>query len=331
MEPLSDELGPLQDLAAALQVRFRAEVAGRHFDAALCTAKTLFALARHLGEHPTEVANLVGLWAAHLSLGTLEEMVQQPGCPNLYWALTDLPCPLVDLRKGVQGDRTLVAAELRSLHDDTPMTETEIEELVSHLSGVMGFALEQSGRPPRNVRARLQARVKDPERVRAARQRLIEAGYGPDSVKTFPPMQVILVDEKRDYEVQRDERIKLLALPLWQIDSPVGGKELTSEGDGLLVDLLPHIIKLRRTQGQLEQQIAFLRHVEALRMYAARHNGKLPAKLSDVSVPLPIDPVSGKPFVYAIDGAIAHIRGSSVQAEEKDPRSNVHYEVTLQK
>jgi hypothetical protein len=211
------------------------------------------------------------------------------------------------------------------------MTESEIEELVSHLSGVMGFAHEQSGRPPRNMRARLQARVKDPDRVRAARERLIEAGYAPDSVKTFPPMQVILVDEKRDYEIKRDERMKLLALPLWQIDSLVGGKELTFDGDGLLVDLQPHIIKLRRTQGQLEQQIAFLRHVEALRMYAVRHNGKLPAKLSDVSVPLPVDPVSGKPFVYALDAAIAHIRGSSVQADEKDQRSNVHYEVTLQK
>src|SRR5205085_1656341 len=119
------------------QVRFRAEVAGRHFDDALRTAKTMFALGRHLGDHPTEVADLVGLWVAHLGLGTLEEMVQQPGCPNLYWALTDLPCPLVDLRKGVQGDRTLVAADLRSLHDDAPMTETEIEEFVSHLSGVM--------------------------------------------------------------------------------------------------------------------------------------------------------------------------------------------------
>ncbi len=118
METLPDELGPLQDLAAALQVRFRAEVAGRHFDDAIRTAKTMFALGRHLGEHPTEVADLVGLWVAHLGLGTLEEMVQQPGCPNLYWALTDLPCPLVDLRKGVQGDRTLVAAELRSLRDD---------------------------------------------------------------------------------------------------------------------------------------------------------------------------------------------------------------------
>ena len=180
METLPDELGPLQDLAAALHVRFRAEVAGRHFDAALRTAKTMFTLGRHLGDHPTEVADLVGLWVAHLGLSTLEEMVQQPGCPNLYWALTDLPCPLVDLRKGVQGDRTLVAADLRSLHDDTLMTETEIEEFVSRLSGVMGFAREQSGQPPRNLRARLLARVNDPERLRAARERLVEAGYGRD-------------------------------------------------------------------------------------------------------------------------------------------------------
>ena len=56
METLPAELGPLQVLAAALQVRFRAEVAGRHFDDAIRTAKTMFALARHLGEHPTEVA-----------------------------------------------------------------------------------------------------------------------------------------------------------------------------------------------------------------------------------------------------------------------------------
>jgi len=330
--PLPDELGPLQDLAAALQVRFRAEVAGRHFDEALGTAKTMFALARHLGEHPTEVANLVGLWVAHLSLGTLEEMVQQPGCPNLYWALTDLPCPLVDLRKGVQGDRTLVAADLRLLHDDTPMTEPEIEAFVSHLSGVIGFAREQSGRPPRNVRVRLHARVKDPERVRAARQRLVEAGYVPDLVKTFPPTQVILVDEKLDYEVQRDERVKLLALPLCQIDSLVGGKNEKSDGDGLLADFLPHIIKLRRNQGQLERQIALLRHVEALRIYAADHDGKLPARLSDIPVPLPIDPVTGKPFAYAVDGATAHIRGGSLlHGDVKDPGSNVLYEVTLPK
>src|SRR6185369_13498284 len=97
----------------------------------------------HLGEHPSEVANLLGLWVAHLSLNTLVEMVQQPGCPNLYWALTDLPCPLVDLRKGVQGERTLVAAELGVLRDDTAMTEAELEKFVSRFLGVLNFAREQ--------------------------------------------------------------------------------------------------------------------------------------------------------------------------------------------
>jgi hypothetical protein len=330
METLADELGPLQGLAAALHVRFRALVAGRHFDDAIGAAKTMFALARHLGEHPTEVADLVGLWVAHLGLGTLEEMMQQPGCPNLYWALTDLPCPLLDLRKGVQGDRTLVAADLRSLRDDAAMTDSETEKFVSHLSGVMGFAREQAGLELRSVRARLRARVSDLEQVRAARQRLIEAGDAPDLVKSFPSTQAVLLDEKRDYEIQRDERIKLLAVPLWQIDPSVAGNERASDTGGLFADLLPHIIKLRRTQGKLEQQIAILRHVEALRLYSAAHDGKLPAKPSDVSVPLPIDPVTGQPFVYNIDGATAHIRGGSIQGDEKDPCS-VHYEVTLGK
>jgi hypothetical protein len=353
---LSDELGPFQDLAAALQVRFRVEVAERHFDDALRTAKTMFALGRHLGEHPAEVADLVGLWIVHLGLGTLEEMVQQPECPNLYWALTDLPSPLVDLRKGVQGDRTLVAADLRSLHDDVAMTESEIEQLVSHLSGVMGYAREQAGQSPRSVRARLQARVKDPEQVRAARerliaachkpdlnftstpfsltnvlQRLVEAGPGPGLIRSFSPMQVILLDEKRDYEIQRDERMKVLALPLWQIDSLGGGNEGTTDGRGIFANFLPHIIKLRQAQGRLEQQIALLRHVEALRLHAAEHGGKLPAKLSDISVPLPVDPVSGKPFVYTLEGVTAHIRGSSVPGEESDQGSHVHYAVTLRK
>ena len=331
METLADELGPLQILAAALHVRFRVHVAGRHFDDAIGTAKTMFALASHLGEHSTEVADLVGLWVAHLGLGALEEMIQQPECPNLYWALTNLHSPLVDLSKGVHGDRTRMAADLRALRDDAPMTDAETEKFVSHMSGVMGFAREQAGQAPRSMRARLQARVKDPARVSAARQRLVEAGYRLDMVNSFSPTQAILVDEKRDYEIQRDERIKLLGVPLWQIAATVDGTERASDTGGLFADLLPHIIKLRRAQGRLEQQIAILRHVEALRLYAAAHDGKLPAKPSDISVPLPIDPITGQPFAYSVNGATAHIGGSSVQGAEKDAWCNVHYEVTLRK
>ncbi len=328
-DAMVDELGPLQVLAAAIQVRFRAAVAARNFDNAIHHAKTMFALARHLGEHSTEVADLIGLWTGRLALGTLEEMIQQPGCPNLFWALTDLPAPLVDLRKGAQGDRTIVAADLSSLHDDTPMTDAEIAEFVSHWSGMMGFAREKAGQPPRNLRGRLEQRASDPARVRAARVRLVEAGYAPDLVKSFPPTQVILVDEKRDYEIERDERMKLLSLPLWQIDSLMHEQEHAPGGDRLFADLLPHTIALRCSQGRLEQQIALLRHVEALRLFAAGHDGKLPTTLSAIAVPLPLDPVTGKPFEYHVDGTTAHIRGGSLQVEKNGPESNLHYAVTL--
>jgi hypothetical protein len=327
LKELPPEAGPLQLLGTALRVRFRAEVAGRHFGDAVRTAKTMFALARHLGEHPSEVANLVGFWVAHLALNTLEEMLQQPGCPNFYWALTDLPYPLVDLRKGVQGQRTLVAAELRVLRDDAPMTEAELKKFLSRFCSMKNFARVQEGRPLRNPRAGLMARVKDLERVRTARHRLVAAGCAEGLVNQFPPLQVILLDEKLAYEVERDERIKLLALPLWQIDSPANSQE--SRGEGLFADLLPDIIKLRRTQGELERQIALLRHVEALRLHAAEHGGKLPVKLLDVSVPLPVDPATGKLFGYAVDGVTAHIRGTAPSSPNRSLGDNVHYQVTV--
>jgi len=144
-------------------------------------------------------------------------------------------------------------------------------------------------------------------------------------------LQVILLDEKRDYEIQRDERIKLLALPLWEIDSLAGREARERGGHGLFADLLPQIVELRRTQGLLQQQIAVLRHVEALRLYAAEHDDKLPAKLSDISVPLPVDPITGRPFVYTVEGATAHLRGGARCGAGKYPLYNVHYEVTLQK
>jgi hypothetical protein len=323
------ELGPLRLLAASLQVRFRGHVAGRRFDEAVRSAQTMFALARHLGDYPTEAADLVGLSTADLTLDTLEEMVQQSGCPNLYWALTDLPCPLVDLRKGVQGERTLVAADLDLLADDAPMTDAQIEQFVSRLSGVMSFAREQAGQPPQSLRTELAARVEDAEKVRAARRRLVEAGCPEKRVQKFPAAQAILLDAKHQYEIGRDEELKLLNLPAWRIEALTADADRSPRPEGLLVDLLPHIRKLRWLQVRLEQRIALLRHVEALRLYAAAHDGKLPEKLTDIAVPLPEDPFTGKPFPYKREGSTAHLRGSAPRGEESNPRFNIRYAVAI--
>jgi hypothetical protein len=331
LDLLLPDLGPLRILAVALQVRFRGHVAGRHFDDAVASAKTLFALARHLGEYPTEAANLLGLSVAEMAVDVLEEMVQQPGCPNLYWALTDLPCPLVDLRKGVHGDRTLVAADLRLLRDDAPLAADQLEKFIARLSGVMSFAREQAGQEPRSLRTGLKGRVEDSDRLRGARRRLVEAGCAEKLVGTFSPLQVILLDERRAYEVRRDEEMKLLGLAPWQIDALNGGEEAGRGADGLFADLLPHVVKVRRTQARLEQRLALLRHVEALRLHAAAHAGTLPARLADVAVPLPADPFTGKPFPYTVEGGSAGLQGGAPRGEENNPRFNIHYKVTIQK
>ena len=92
------------------------------FDDAIRTAKTMFAMARHLGEHPTLVGSLVGFSIANVAIEPLDEMLQQPGCPNLTGRWRTCPCPWSPSTKGIEGERPLVLAEFRDLDDSAPMS-----------------------------------------------------------------------------------------------------------------------------------------------------------------------------------------------------------------
>jgi hypothetical protein len=131
--------------------------------------------------------------------------------------------------------------------------------------------------------------------------------------------------------MRRDEEMKLMNLPLWQIEA-LDSQARPAKEPALFADaLVPAFQKVRRAHGRLVQRIALLRHVEALRLYAAEHKGTFPAKLSEIPVPLPDDPFTGKPFRYEVSGATAHLRGSPPLGEEKNAAFNLHYEVTLHK
>ncbi|HUR53766.1 MAG TPA: hypothetical protein VMZ71_06525, partial [Gemmataceae bacterium] len=307
------ELQSFGILGEALHVRFRLELAQKKFDAAAATAKTMFTLARHLGEHPTVAANAVGMEIATRALDALEEFVQLPGSPNLYWALADLPTPLVDVRKGLQGHNARAETEL-TISDAEAMTDEQVEKVVSRLSGILGFAREQAGEAPRSLRAELRTRL-DAENVKAVRKRLHAPGAPGDPLRGlaalpvagFTPAHAVLLDEKRDFERRRDEAMKLLALPAWQIDAlPI------EKSAGLFDAFLPPVADARKSQAELEQRIALLRHVEAVRMHAAGHSGKLPVSLADVRLPLPHDPLTGKPFAYTLDGGAAKLANYTI-------------------
>jgi hypothetical protein len=328
---LIPDVQQLRPVAAALKVRFRAEVALGRFDDAIRTAQTLFAMSRHLSEHPTFVGNLVGIAVAYHAIGPIEEMMEQPGSPNLYWALTNLPDPLVPLVKGTAGERLWTLGVFRDLDDTSPMSAEQIKKFIADKEPLLGLGDGKPIKEGDGLRAWLDAQIKDEAVVRAARRRLAEYGLPEERLLRFPAGQVILLDEKRAFAVAFDDLIKTLAFPAWRGEAMADEIPMDKERGLFAAILMPAVSQVRRAQARLEQRIALLRHVEALRLYASGHKRALPASLSGIPVPLPEDPFTGKPFRYEVIGNTAHLRGTPPRGLENDPAYRVHYEITLQK
>jgi hypothetical protein len=137
---LMPDVQALRQVGTLLAVRARLEMAAGDFDRAVYTLQTGLALARHVGDAPSLIQALVGLAVADAMLTQLEELLQQPGAPNLYWALTDLPRPFADLRRGLQGEKLSLLGTLPLLRDleTTPLTPQQQQTLLAML-GAEGF------------------------------------------------------------------------------------------------------------------------------------------------------------------------------------------------
>jgi hypothetical protein len=324
---LLPDINQMGTLANPLKVRFRAEIADHRFDDAIGSAKTLLAMSRHINKHPTVVARAVaGRVALYFALDPLEEMIQQPGCPNLYWALTNLPDPFVDLNGAIDCERIMFDAELSLIDDTQPMSASQIQRAVQALLDL------PINIPKQDLRNRFDTYVKDESRVEAARNSLTESGLNAETVKQYPPAQVILIDEKRNYELLRDNVLKYASAPYWEAETTLAENEAKASNAtvSLFAGLSPHhVLPIRGGLTAVDQRISLLRCIEGIRLYAADHNGKLPKTLSDVTVPLPLDPVTGKPFSYRSDGRTANLRGTPPRGRENDPEYNRRYEIVV--
>jgi hypothetical protein len=326
---LLPEVQQIRSVARALRVRLHAEIAQARFDDAVRTIKTMLAIARHLGEHPTIIGNLVGIACASITLAEFDELLQQPGCPNLYWGLTTLPRPLVRMDVGLEGERTSLAWAFREIDEHAPMRKERIDAFITEMSMFFEPTNQKNDMP--TIRNWLNDRVKNEKTVSAARERLVEYGLANDRVKHFLPEQIILLDQKRVVEIRFDDMLKNFAFPFWQIHMPVNDTPPKNPETYFADTLMPQLAAVRSAQARLEQRIALFRHIEAFRVYAAAHQGKLPGKLEETGVFLPVDPVTGKPPRYELVGETAHLRGTPAPGQENVPIFNLHYEIVFSK
>jgi hypothetical protein len=172
-----------------------------------------------------------------------------------------------------------------------------------------------------------------------AKEQLISEGMDRERVEHMAVGQVIAIYTARMNAKYGDDFQKLWYLPYAEMSKRLSEEDRTltriaplgrgkdREVIAMMSLLLPGIQNSRQAEVRAERQVAALRVIEALRMYAANHNDTLPTKISDITdVPVPVNPATGSPFVYRLEGKTAVLE---LPVSDQIPHGNCRYEIQI--
>jgi hypothetical protein len=320
--------------ARMLSAKAHLEIAEGRYDDAVQTLQIGYAEARHVSQSPFLVSGLVGVTIAGIMSHQVQQFIQRPDAPNLYWALSTLPRPVVSMRVGGEAESSflyLQFPELRDL-DKKKLSPDEWRELLTRtVASVIEFDDNRGSLLSRNPSAVLaMAAIQGYPR---AKQYLTERGRTAAEVEAMPVAQVILLYTVQVYNELSDDQFKWFFLPADEGNRGLERAERRYSSGAIRAReiipvaslLLPAIAAAKMAETRGEWTVAMLRVFEAMRLYGATHDGQWPDRLSDMTdVPIPVNPCDGKAFVYQREGNKATL------TSEKGPR-NVpwRYEVTL--
>ncbi len=269
----------------------------------------------------------------------------------MYWALTELPRPLIDVRPAVEFEINFPTRIFSFLKDPEHAHHSPEQwaELVSRAFLTLGTVpRSESNRrmTPDGWQIRLVATGWALRGYTRAKRDLIAAGYDAAKVEQMPVGQVMAVDEMQYSRQIASESLKWSFRP-----DPEGWARLKHAEPALLRK--PHLGPgpttsanrsrsilcscrryCRRVEAPMMRRdvsIAADRAIEAIRMHAAQNGGKLPRSLADVSVvPVPNNPWLGTPFPYKVEGdkATLEVRRGT-EARQPMQESDYLFEITI--
>ena len=319
---LLPEYQQIRYLGRMLALRARLEIAERRFDDALFTMQMCYQMGRDTGKPRFLVTGLIGMAQARVMNGQLLALIEAPGSPNLYWAIAGLPRPLVDLRPAVQleislGPRMFPILRDAETADRSPDQWRELlartmRDLSSVGSGSFLGGKWAAGEEYLTATALVLKGYPD------AKRELIASGMSREEVEAMPVGQVVAIQAARGYQYIADEFEKWSLLPYWQAIEKMRQTDAKLWKEGYLGPrssreifpiaslLLPATTAALGASVRLERDLAALQTIEAIRMYAANHGGRLPAALDDITaVPVPMNPLTNQPLPYRLNGDTA--------------------------
>ncbi len=340
IEPLLAEVQTYRELARFQKLRVRVALAENDFESALRDIRTGVRLGKDVGEGPTLINALVGIAIASIFLNELEQMVQRPNAPNVYWALTTLPHPLIDPRPSLEGEGRIFdnlfpnAKQLEKGPVSAERANALLDEMLTAFS-TMGAVVPNGGVGALPLAAFVALNAP------GARKQLAELGWAAAVIEKMPPAQVVALRAVAAYRVITDDQTKCFSLPL-----PEGRAELAKartradklkkdSGDPIVAAFamtLPAVEKVYEAHTRTNRRVAVLRAVEAVRLHAAANGGRPPQSLADIKVvPVPDDPYTLKPFEYAAKDDTFVLTLPPPAGEKPHLGNSARYEITLRK
>lgn len=331
---------PLRELARMLSLRVLVELAEKRYDDAVASIRTGLQFGKHVGEGPTLIQMLVGHAVVAVFLKRAEDLSACPGAPSLYWGLSTLPRPLIDPRPGLDGEDELNESFLPGLADLRRGPVTAERALDVAETALKVFA---AGSDEPNTLLALGGRVAIAGHATIhhdeAKKDLLARGWDKKAVTAMPAVQAVFLNSFESYRELADDHRKWFLTPFPEAfegfpkaNAKLKKAQKDRQGDTLFQTfllVLPAVEKVHQAGARTERRIAAQRAIEAVRVHTAAA-AVLPKELTDIKkVPVPLDPLTGKGFVYSAtaDGFTL----SSPDSESVPKALAVSYEVRVRK
>lgn len=336
IDTLLPNLSSLRAIARLFALQARLDLRANNLNAAIENLSVGYAMAKHACDSPVLIGDLVGYAIAGVMHRQVALCIQAPQAANLYWALTDLPAPLKDPRQFLGGEEAWLYFSIPELRPSaaklSPAEWNRVSEKIGRMMGMVSGDEHGIASWPTKLSATAIALKLYPQ----AKRDLVTYGYRPEEVEAMPAQQVVIMAGHEVFVRQRDDMFKWFSVPFWQARPRLAEieRQLHQSRDTLegypFATLLPALTNAYYSATRCERELAALRCVEAVRLYAAAHRGQLPKSLAEITaVPVPIDPMTGKDFTYQLEGGRTTL--IAAQPEGKPLKDEVHYVITVRK
>lgn len=330
---LLPQLNDVRGIANLWSLQCRLQILDRDWPAAARTMTNGFSMARQLNRQAVQVQGLVGAGIADEMLERgVRDWIGRGDSPNLYWSLSSLPEPFVDVHEIAVWEKAIPYFTLPLLRERQHAVndESRWRDFLLQLPALNGQQHGVGNTPDERLQVAMLVAIAYP----AAREDLLSSGRTVSQVDAMSVDQVVGMSFAAQFRRFTDDAWKAWELPFWEgradlqraSDQAASARE--QPGGNPILAFVPHFVRARFQFSRLDREIALLRIVEAVRDYAARHDGRPPASLDEIkNLPIPIDPVRGQPFRYEQHGQTVTVEATPY--DNRYPADGERYELTI--